>query len=212
MPFYTHIQNPDFLARIAQYLMIQGSSVDNPGLLTGKMGIVIFFFHYSRYTNNALYGDFAGELLDEVFEEIHITTPVDFASGLCGVAWGIAYLIEHDFVDADPDEVLNDIDQAIMKYDVRRISNISFNTGLQGIAQYILQRKKFDVVYVQELTENMKSHNLQIMDNNLLLQTIVENIEINNEVFEQQQPTLSIANNGVAGIGLKLMFVKNERN
>jgi lantibiotic modifying enzyme len=191
--------------------MIQGRFVDNPGLLTGKMGIAIFFFHYSHHTQNTLYEEFAGELLDEVFEEIHIETPMDFAKGLCGIAWGILHLIEHGFVDADPDEVLSDIDQAIMKYDVRKITDTSLDTGLQGVAQYILQRKTINASYVQELTENMKFHNLQITDNGSLLQTIVENFEIDNEIFEQQQ-SLSIANNGIAGIGLKVMFGNNEKN
>ena len=203
--------NSDILSRISQFLILNGSFTDNLGLLTGKMGIVIFFYHYSRYANDTLYKEFAGELLDEIYEEIHTETPIDFASGLCGIAWGILHLIENNFVDADPDEVLSDIDQAIMKYDVRKITDTSLNTGLLGIAHYIFQRKNIDDIYLQELIENMKSKNLQIPDPNSLLKKIVENIEINDNMFEQKIPLLSIEQNGLTGMGLKLVFEKNEK-
>ena len=38
------------------------------GLYNGKMGMVIFFFHYARYTGNSLYQDFAEEFLNEILE------------------------------------------------------------------------------------------------------------------------------------------------
>lgn len=49
--------------------------------------------------------------------------PVDFCSGLSGVGWGVEYLIQNKFVDADSDELLEDIDAKIMEWDVRRIKN-----------------------------------------------------------------------------------------
>ena len=206
-----YFPNSDILSRISQFLMLNGSFTNNLGLLTGKMGIVIFFFHYSRYTNDTTYEEFAGELLDEIYNEIHTETPVGFASGLCGIAWGILYLIEKGFVDADPNEVLSDIDQAIMKYDVRRISDTSLDTGLLGIAHYIFQRENIDDIYLQELIDNMKFRNLEKPVHNLLLKKIVENIEINDNVFKQKVPLLSIEQNGIAGMGLKLILEKNER-
>ena len=64
-------KDSELLKRIANHLIINSSFLDNLGLFHGKMGIVIFFYHYSRYTHNPLYEEFAGELLDEIFEEIH---------------------------------------------------------------------------------------------------------------------------------------------
>lgn len=207
-----YTSNSDFLTRIVRYLMINGSFVDNLGLLTGKMGIIVFFYHYSRYTNEAIYEEFASELLDEIYEDIHLDTPIGFSDGLCGIAWSILHLIENGFVDADPDEVLCNIDQAIMKYDVRRITDKSLNAGLLGIAQYFFQRKNTDRIYIHELAENMKSQNLQISVQNSLLKNIVENIEINEYVFGQKNPSLSIERNGMAGMGLKLIWNKDGEN
>lgn len=203
-----HIQNSDSLSRIVQYLMLNGSFLDNSGLLTGKMGIVTFLFHYSRYANDTIYGEFAGELLDEVIEEIHTETPVGFASGFCGIGWSILHLIEQGFVDADPDEVLSDIDYAIMKYDVRKITDTSLHTGLLGIAHYMFQRKNIDTTYMQELHEKIQSYNIQIPNNNVLQQIIAE-VEVDENIFEQKNPIISIS--GIAGMGLKLLFESNER-
>lgn len=30
-----------------------------------------FFFHYARYTENTLFEDFGGEILDEIFDDMH---------------------------------------------------------------------------------------------------------------------------------------------
>ena len=68
--------NNELLQRIANHLVINSIFLDNFGLFYGKMGIVIFFYHYSRYTNNPIYEEFAGELLDEIFEEIHDKLPI----------------------------------------------------------------------------------------------------------------------------------------
>jgi hypothetical protein len=83
----------DRLQRIANVLLINSSFIDNPGLLNGKTGISIFFYEYGRYLNNKVYTDYAGELIDEIYEEIAINTPLNFAGGLTGIGWGIEYLI-----------------------------------------------------------------------------------------------------------------------
>ncbi|MDR0574375.1 MAG: hypothetical protein LBG96_10175, partial [Tannerella sp.] len=134
--------NDELLQRIARYLMLHGSFIDNIGLLNGKMGIAIFFYHYSRYTGKNIYDDFAGELIDEIYNEIHVNTPCDFKDGLCGIGWGMEYLIRNNFVNADSDEVLEDLDKRIMERDVRRITDYSLETGLKGIACYVIERRK----------------------------------------------------------------------
>jgi hypothetical protein len=93
--------------------LLNASFIDNIGLLNGKMGIAIFFYHYSRYCGNKIYEDYAGELIDEIYEEINSSTPVNFANGLTGIGWGIEYLIQNKFVDADSDEALAEIDNAV---------------------------------------------------------------------------------------------------
>ena len=128
------------LTRIANHLIMNASFLTDLGLYHGKMGIVLFFAHYGRYTGEILYDDFAGELLDEIYSEIHTDMPINFESGLCGIGWGIEYLLENGFMEGDSNEILSEIDAKIMERDLRRIKDLSFRTGLEGISCYIQKR------------------------------------------------------------------------
>ena len=151
--------NNELLQRIANHLIINSSFLENLGLFHGKMGIVIFFYHYSRYTNNPIYEEFAGELLDEIFEEIHDKLPIDFENGYLGIGWGIEYLAEQKFIDGDTNDILADIDKKVMERDIRRISDVSLNNGLEGVLHYVLARLQnkndtiqlFDKEYLDDL-------------------------------------------------------------
>jgi lantibiotic modifying enzyme len=112
-------QVKDILVQISRHLMLQVNAVSNIGLLNGKMGIAIFFYHYSRYTGNMLYRDFAGELIDDIYADVNMDIPFDFENGFCGIGWGILHLFEEKFVDANVDEVLSEMDQNIMGKDIR---------------------------------------------------------------------------------------------
>jgi lantibiotic modifying enzyme len=127
----------ELLQRIANYLIINGSFTSSLGLYHGKMGIVLFFAHYARYTGNLLYDDFAGELLEEILEEIHTGIPVNFENGLCGIGWGVEYLVQNKFMEGDTAEILEDIDQRIMVLDPLQMKDISLKTGLAGIGYYV---------------------------------------------------------------------------
>jgi hypothetical protein len=111
------------LTRISNALLLNASFTDNIGLLNGKMGIAIFFFKYGEYSGNKIVTNYAGELIDEIYEDINTNTPLDFADGLTGIGWGIEYLAANRFVDADTDEALAEIDKVV--YD-----SIYNNTGL----------------------------------------------------------------------------------
>lgn len=147
--------------RIVNKLTFSCGSMPETGLLSGKMGVVIFFFHYARYTGNILHEDFAEILLESVYKNIHTTMPVNFESGYCGIGWGIEYLIQQNFVEAESDGVLTDLDAKIMERDPRRITDYSLATGLEGIICYVLSRlisdkkeqnsKPFDSVYLSDL-------------------------------------------------------------
>ncbi|WP_173015007.1 lanthionine synthetase LanC family protein [Capnocytophaga felis] len=132
--------NNNILNRIANHLLVNGRFLDNLGLFRGRMGVVIFFYHYSRYTNNPIYYEFAEELLDDLFEEIHDRLPIDFKDGYLGIGWGIQYLACQKFINEDVDCILEDIDKKIMERDIRRITDFSLETGLEGFFHYILAR------------------------------------------------------------------------
>jgi hypothetical protein len=128
------------LQRIANVLLLNASFIDNPGLLNGKMGIAIFFYHYSRYTKNKIYEDYAGELVDEIYEEISTSTSVNFENGLTGIGWGIEYLVKNKFVQADTDEALVEIDTSVYRNSLYRPFLLESGNDIFGYGLYFLAR------------------------------------------------------------------------
>lgn len=163
--------NKDVLERALSFLTLNCSFVSDLGLFHGKMGSVLFFAHYARHFNDDLYDDFAGELLDEIYEDIQKDTPVNLESGLCGIGWGVEYLQQNGFLEGDAD--LANIDLRIMECDIRHISDLSFRRGLAGIVFYVItrlssSRKKetlpFSESYLSTLKEVLLSVNFSEAD------------------------------------------------
>jgi len=128
------------LQRIANVLLLNTSLTNNIGLLDGKMGIAIFFYQYSRYTGNQLYEDFAGELIDQIYNDINSDLPIDFAKGLMGIGWGFEYLVKEKFIDADTDEVLTEIDRLVFRSTLKTPLLINNQDELFGFGLYYLAR------------------------------------------------------------------------
>lgn len=128
------------LRSISDHLIVHSSGLNNLGLYHGKMGIVLFFAHYARYTDNLVYQEYAGDLLDEIFEDIHAGITLDFENGLSGIGWGLLYLLKNHFIEGDPDDVLFDIDQRMMEINLSRVVDKSVERGLGGYLSYLLER------------------------------------------------------------------------
>jgi hypothetical protein len=201
------------LPRIARHLMLHAGFIPDTGLYHGKMGIVLFFAHCGRYSGNSLYGDFAGELLEDIYEDIHAGTPADFENGLCGIGWGIEYLLQNGFMEGDSDEVLSEIDRKIMERDIRRIADQSFRTGLAGISCYIQKRlaspyrssreKPFDGVYLTDW-ETTVAPFAETWDDNRILTYILEAVPGGEDILSWK---LGLEK-GCAGYGLKRILYK----
>jgi hypothetical protein len=131
------------LKKCVDLLFLNSSFLRDYGLMHGKMGISIFFYHFSRKTENVNYEQFAGELLDDVFEAISDKTSSDFENGFAGIGWGIEYLVRNGFAEGNTDEILSDIDQKLLK---KLLSGsgmrMSMKKGLIGIGVFFLSRIK----------------------------------------------------------------------
>lgn len=122
------------------YLTINSSYLSDLGLFHGKMGIVLFFFELARASQNVAYEGLASNLLDEIYDEIHYDLPINLENGLCGIGWGMEYLVQHGFMEGDTDEILADIDQKVMEINPLRMKDFSLRRGLGSIAFYVLAR------------------------------------------------------------------------
>jgi hypothetical protein len=221
-------KNTELLPRIARYLMLYGSFTPNIGLLGGKMGIVLFFYQYFRYTKNKTYKDFAGLLLDEVYKEINKETPLNFSGGLCGIGWAIEYLIRNNFVRANPDEALEELDQRIVEWDVRKITGFSLEKGLRGVAAYVIGRRQNrtgdntflsreycnDLLFSLQKSTECKNETAilgQIINGKTAetpcspMNEIIEKIKFNTATFFEKLRPIGIKKSGYTGIGLKML-------
>ena len=225
----------DILERIARTLLLHGSFTKDLGLLTGKMGISIFSFLYSRYSRKSIYENFAGDLIDEIYEDIHIGYSKNFDKGLAGIAWGIEFLIQNRFVNANADDILKDIDSQLIERDVRKITDDSLNSGLKGIAHYIISRcgnkttenPILKTEYIVDLVQSMQnicppddteSHILtdiltdivsgkrQYFCSDRLLKQITLSTDWNTQRLFLDYHPLGIIHNGYTGIGLKILL------
>lgn len=123
--------------RMIHHLMLKSSSTEDMGLFYGKMGIAIFFFCYGQYKNNSVYTDMGEDLLDDIWEKLDSTIPMSFDVGLCGIGWGIEYLIQHRLVEGEANDICEAIDRKIVSIHPGRLEDLSLDTGLEGIRQYV---------------------------------------------------------------------------
>lgn len=220
------------LKEVVQHLMLYSSFTRNLGLLNGKMGFILLFFKYADFTKERLYKTFAEELIQEIYEDISQNEPIDFENGLCGIAWGICYLVQNGFVKANEDEVLKELDIKILEKDVRRVTDYSLETGLKGIAYYVISRYNhrkgehplIHYKYIKELVKSLiknegKDREIELLVNKLkeiesseernmelpLLDNLIDNIKFSIKKLFKTNRENGIARNGYTGIAFKLI-------
>lgn len=128
----------DLKQRMIHLLMFRANFLKNPGLLSGKMGIVLFFAHYHKVSSVDIYESIADELLEQILERVHKELPIGLEAGLSGIGWGMEYLIQNGFIEGNGVDICEEIDHKIMEKDPRRITDFSLETGLEGILHYVL--------------------------------------------------------------------------
>lgn len=143
------------LLNIANLLYINIQHATDNSLLNGKMGLILFFYEYGRYTGKQMYTDTADTMLDEIVESLSLNCNEVIA----GIGWGIQYLIKNEFVEGDPNEILSDIDDRILQM-IEFQQGVVNNDYLEILAKsnynifvdsYILSRVNSDIRSVKNL-------------------------------------------------------------
>ena len=157
-----------YLQKISNYLLINGGFLDNPGLYSGEMGLVLFFFRYADFTNNELYSEYGFDLIETVQNRINQETSLDYKQGLTGIGSAFEYLAQFGFIEADLDEILEEFDEWIFDLDKLPFLQIE---ELFGIGYYALWKmtgtsarkntilKKFLPTLVRSLEERCRNFN-----------------------------------------------------
>lgn len=127
-----------FRQKILNQIILHSSQLKDFGLFSGRMGAILFLMNYARFSKDSRYEEIADELLDEIWEEIHNGLSITFESGLCGIGWGIEYLIQNCYVEGNSLDICEEIDQQIMIYNPAKIKDLTLEKGIEGILHYIL--------------------------------------------------------------------------
>lgn len=195
------------LRQIANHLIINSSFLTDISLYHGKTGIVLFFYNYARYTKNPVYDEFAGELLEEIFNEIHDNIGIDFENGLSGIGWGILYLLENQFITGDPNDILEEIDMKMMEVNLQRVRNCSLERGIAGFSVYLSYRLSFlkgcsyfDTNFISDLLQIISDKDINVKFD---LSFIINQCAYSS-IKEIGITSLGL-HNGYAGYGFKLM-------
>ena len=131
------------LHEINGYLLENAKEENGLGLLNGKLGLSIYFYHLAKKTENQEFQETADNLVGEIFEKLsEAKLPTDFENGLAGIAYGISYLVNADFVEADLDETLSELDDRVYRFLEDQKNNLpaNFRNGILGYLIYSLDR------------------------------------------------------------------------
>ncbi|MCC8095570.1 MAG: hypothetical protein LIP05_09510 [Tannerellaceae bacterium] len=152
------------LKQIADMLLLNGTLIECPGLIHGKMGIAIFFFHYAQYTNNSLFADYGMDLLVEIQDQVHANSRPDYEKGITGIGIGIDYLERYKFLNVKED-MFEDLDQRMYRAVMSDPwQNFSCYEGLTGYGKYWISRLRRHPLSVQAqeclmyITKQMKEN------------------------------------------------------
>lgn len=226
----------DFLKDIVT--LMEETKITDIGLFEGRMGMIIFLFHYSRFANNyELYRSKAEKSLENLLSNIKPDIHYGLSSGVCGIGWGIEYLYRQGFVEGDTNEILEEFDKKIMEIDPKRIVNLNRDYGLGGIVLYLLARlytienenksNPFDKDYLESMynticqiieERNATCDSVKIFvdfvkyyegEEKLAPPEIYDVCALANP-FNIPLQDLSIGLQGIAGIGLKLIIEEDR--
>lgn len=145
------------------------------GVLAGLSGISLFQFYYSKYLDIDDNADIGVEILTKSIDMINegYNYPT-FCTGIAGAGWVLDHLEQEEFMDADNDELLPELDQYIRTFMVADMKNgnYDFLHGAIGYAFYFLNR--YRNTKSEELKDKYKTILLEFID---LLEELGENYE-----------------------------------
>lgn len=91
------------IQQIGNILTANVQRIEKTGLIYGHIGVMLFMYHYARFTGISQFEDSAESIFDFFIEDHMKKMRRTFFDGLYGVGWAIKYLINHHFVETDDD-------------------------------------------------------------------------------------------------------------
>lgn len=123
--------------RMLNRLLLETAFLRDTGLFHGQTGIILGFALLYERTSDEIYKEIMDVLLDRMTERLTNDLSINFDKGIAGIGWGMEYLIQNRLVEGDSLEGCKEFDERIVRENVRRMTDISLETGLEGLLHYI---------------------------------------------------------------------------
>ena len=122
---------------------IEGELKENHemNLFCGKVGYMLALAEYAEIYRDVEVDKNASCLLSKILDALEaMDFSVSLSGGIAGIGWALIYLLRHNLLKDSLEKELKYIDHRIMEYDVSRVSDKSFKTGIGGILAYVVTR------------------------------------------------------------------------
>lgn len=116
------------LMQIANGLSANLQIMKGSGLLRGKMGALVYLYHYARYSGCASYSDLANHHLSDIFMTGY-NHPLSFTTGITGIGWGFHYLIREGFITGN-ENIWRDIENGFYRFIQQSVNEDMLDCGL----------------------------------------------------------------------------------
>ncbi|MCX6582477.1 MAG: lanthionine synthetase C family protein [Candidatus Aminicenantes bacterium] len=150
------------LSEIAETLLTHLPTFkSNNGIVSDRVGAVLFLFYYAKFMNDDKYAQIAFDLISMVFDELsneiadgRLSSGSD---GLAGVGWTLEHLAQNDFLEIDTNEMLGEIDIFLYETMLKNMEKREYDY-LNGALQkglYFLSRRgnRQTSVYLSHLVD-----------------------------------------------------------
>ncbi len=136
--------------------LIDSSKIETIGILTGEIGVSIFFIECYKYFKNESYLDRAFRIIKNVLNSLNLKKELySFCNGISGFCWGLDYLRKQDFLTFD-NGFTKSIDEQLFLIMINdmKAGKFDFLHNALGIGLYFLgKEEKFYFHYVEKLID-----------------------------------------------------------
>jgi len=171
---------------IVNVLVPNANTVKTSGLFEGTTGISLFFFEYYRLSGKRKYYDWAFSIFEKSISDLSAyKKDISLSNGLAGVVWIVEYLAQHNFIENNTSEVLEEIIHLTNSMNIHTISNYDIQDGLSGYGLQLIMRinnpafSKEDATQfkekdrIVEVVDQLKSLDYGTLPRNTLIDIIV---------------------------------------
>ena len=222
------------IKKIFNHLLLNVSYLNDYGLYYGKTGCLLFLARYAHRHENDINDEVVSELIDDIFSAVPKISSLSMQRGICGIGWGVEYILQNELLEGDSDEILGDLDKLIVKKEAKPVAN---SPECADVLRYIAvrltsscaetNRLPFPPDYLLELCDlvNQSSRPIDapmqndisvikksVADGRFSLPPIRLSDEMIGEASLKQFPFVSIGlHNGLSGLGIKWLL-DNQSN